>query len=121
MYKYSWIILMILLIDSCSKMDDNYAHYLNDATIYSPKVTNVQVKALLKEIILTWDNPAGDIAKKIQVSYQDSTIVSQNMIDSLHLKNLEIKGYTISIYTLDAFGNLSVPETVTAFPNGEDE
>ena len=114
-------LVVLMLFASCGSMDDNYVHYLEEATVYSPKVTNVQVQSLLKEVILTWDNPSGDIAKQIIVDYQDSVITTETMIDSLHLTNLEIKGYTINIYTKDAFGNLSIPATVTAFPNGEEE
>ena len=102
-------------------MDYNYVDYLDENRVYSPKVVNLIAKPLLKEVILTWENPPGDVAKHLVIDYEDSVITTESMIDSILLTNLEIKGYTISVVTMDAYGNLSVPATVTAFPNGEEE
>ncbi|MCF8370058.1 MAG: DUF4998 domain-containing protein [Bacteroidales bacterium] len=104
---------------SCAKMDDNYSDYLDINKVYSPKVTNLTKIPGLKQVRLKWDNPTGDIAKKIFIDYMDSTVTIDSMITSYHLTGLEIKGYDISVYTMDAFDNLSVPETVSVFPNGE--
>lgn len=120
--KYTVLIAFVAFaMTDCEKMEDTYAQYLDDEKVYSPRIRNLEKKTGLKELTLFWDNPQGDIAKKIFIDYQDSTITTESMIDSILLSNLEIKGYIISVYTMDAFDNLSVPSTVTAFPNGEDE
>ena len=116
----SFAIIVVILLFSCEKIEDSYAKYLESEKIYSPKVTNLIAKQALKEVTLIWENPAGNIAKKIFIDYQDSTITTETMIDSITITGLEIKGYEISVYTLDAFDNLSVPSMVIAFPNGED-
>jgi hypothetical protein len=122
--KRSAIIYIILAIGvftlpQCEKMDDNYSDYLEINKVYSPKVLNLHSIQGLKQVRLLWDNPEGDIAKKIFIDYTDSTITIDSMITSYHLTGLEIKGYDISVYTMDAYDNLSVPETISVFPNGE--
>ncbi len=116
---YSIMILIVLLFVQCTKMEDNYADYLEINKVYSPKVINLVAEPGLMEVQLTWDNPAGDVAKKIVIDYSDSIITTASMIDSIHITGLAIKGYDFSVFTMDEFGNLSVPETVTVFPNGE--
>jgi hypothetical protein len=121
MIKYSslfTIITLFILTGACKKMDYNYSEYLDEVNTYSPKVTNLEAKSMLKKVLLTWDNPDGDVAKSLLIDYQDSTISTETMIDSILITNLEIKGYTITVYTRDAYDNLSVPVSVTAFPNG---
>lgn len=115
----STLLALIAVLVSCGKMDDNYAQYLEKEKVYSPKITNLVAKSALKEVTLLWDNPVGDIARQIFIDYQDSTITTEGMIDSIRITNLEIKGYVFSVYTIDAYGNLSIPEPVNVFPNGE--
>lgn len=110
---------ILLLLSSCDKMEDNYMQYLEQEKIYPPKVTNLLVYEGLREVSLTWDNPAGSLAKKILVDYEDDSLLIENMVDSVYIGNLEIKGYNVSVYTLDEYNNKSVPETTTISPNGE--
>ncbi len=112
-------VLLLLLVASCDKMEDNYAQYLAKEQIYPPKIMNLVAYEGLREVSLTWDNPAGDLAKKILVDYGDDSLLIENMVDSVHIGDLEIKGYDVSVYTLDEFNNRSVPESTTIFPNGE--
>ncbi len=93
--------------------------YVEEERIYPPRVTNLVAYEGLREVSLTWDNPAGNIARKILIDYGDDSLYYENMVDSVHIDSLEIKGYTVSVYTLDAYDNKSVPETITIFPNGE--
>jgi hypothetical protein len=113
------IILAVLLVTACESIEDTYSKYLEDTIVYSPKVRNVRTYATLKEVSLAWDNPSGSIAKKIMIDYQDDTLITETLVDTIVITGLEIKGYTMSIYTMDAFGNLSVPASVVVFPNGE--
>lgn len=121
MKKIKTLIILTLFITvySCDKMDDNYREYIELQRTYSPKVTNLSAQVGLKTATLTWDNPQGDIAKKIMVDYQDDSLIFETMVDSVFLNDLEIKGYNISVYTIDAFNNYSVPATIQIFPNGE--
>lgn len=111
--------LLLVLLSSCDKMEDNYEQYLEKEKIYPPKVMNLVAYEGLREVSLTWDNPSGDLAKKILIDYGDDSLLIETMVDSIHIGDLEIKGYDVSVYTLDEYKNRSVPETTTIFPNGE--
>lgn len=114
---YVFILLFTLL--SCDKMDDNYKQYLDDEQIYSPKISNLKATVGLKVAMLHWDNPKSDIAKKIVVDFEDGRLEFETMVDSALLEDLDIKGYTVSVYTIDAFNNYSIPTSIQIFPNGE--
>jgi len=111
--------MTMTLVSSCDQMDDNYEQYLAEEKIYPPKVTNLVAYEGLREVSLTWDNPAGDLAKKILVDYGDDSLLIGEMVDSVYIDSLEIKGYDVSVYTLDEYDNRSVPASTTIFPNGE--
>ncbi len=112
-------LLAIAAISGCSKMDDNYDEYLKMNKVYAPKINNLKAVVGLKTATLTWDNPEGDIAKKILIDYQDDSLKFDNMVNTAVLDSLEIKGYDVSVYTIDAFNNYSIPVTIQIFPNGE--
>ena len=121
--KMKYIILGVLLICSfsaCEQMEDNYSQYLDTEKIYSPRVSDLTAVEGLMEATLRWVNPEGDIARKIRIDYGDSLFTTETMVDSIWLTGLEIKGYNVSVFTIDRFGNLSVPETIQIFPNGEE-
>jgi len=113
------ILLIATLFSNCGEMDDNYKDYLTDVPVYSPRVTNLTVVSGLKQATLSWKNPQGRIAIKNVITLQDSTIVLDGLVETYTLTNLEIKGYQVSIFTLDKFNNYSVPATIYIFPNGE--
>jgi len=114
------IIAILLGIIGCESMEDNYLHYQEDEKVYSPKVKNLVAVSGLREATLSWDNPEGELAKMIYVDLGDSQITIEEMVTTVTLTELEIRGYDISVFTIDAFGNYSVPETVQIFPNGEE-
>lgn len=119
-FKIISIIFISILFANCDSMEDNYKGYLSDVQTYSPRVTNLKAVTGLKEATLTWTNPKGSIAVKNVITFQDSTIVLDSMVETYKLTNLEIKGYQVSVYTIDQFKNYSVPATVSIFPNGEE-
>ena len=119
MKNYLLAVLSVFLLFSCDKMDDNYKKYLEIERIYAPKISNLTAAERLREATLYWDNPEGDIAKKIFIDYGDDSLLIDKMVDSAVITNLEIKGYTVSVYTIDAFDHRSVPVSITIFPNGE--
>ena len=112
-------LLLGLLLTNCEGMDDNYQNYLANVKVYSPKVTNLTVVSGLKEATLTWKNPQGKIAVKNAVKLQDSIIMLDGLVETYKLTNLEIRGYQVSVYTIDKYNNYSVPVTTAIFPNGE--
>ena len=112
-------IVIVLLLANCDRMEDNYKDYLNNVQTYSPKVTNLKAVAGLKEATITWTNPIGNIAVKNVINIQDSVIILDSMVESYKFTNLEIRGYQISVFTVDKFNNYSVPAIVSIFPNGE--
>ena len=118
---YTVLSVIIIALAGCEKMDENYAKYLEDEIVYSPRVSELKVVSGLREVTLTWNNPEGNVAKGIFIDYLDDTIRVESMIDSIFITGLQIKGYDISVYTFDTFNNLSIPSTVTVFPNGEDQ
>ncbi len=108
----------LLFFSACSEMDDNYEDYLTNR-VYSPKVTNLRAENGLQTCTLRWDNPEGDLAKSIEIRYDEEVITFDTMVDSAIINELEIKGYTMQVFTIDAFGNNSVPAETYVFPNGE--
>ena len=114
------IVLGIFLLFGCESMDSNYVAYLENEKIYSPKVRNLRSYPALNKVSLAWDNPEGNMAKYILIDYEDDSITTETMIDTITISGLEIRGYTINVYTVDAFENRSIPVIVTAFPNGEE-
>ena len=113
------LLLISLLFANCNSMEDNYKDYLKNVQVYSPRVTNLTAITALKEATLSWKNPQGTIAVKNAIRLQDSTIVLDSLVETYKLTNLEIKGYQISVYTIDKFNNFSIPATISIFPNGE--
>ncbi len=121
MKLYPTIILVLLafVLTKCESIDSNYSDYLKNVKQYSPRVTDLTVQSGLKEATLLWKNPQGNIAVKNAILLQDSMIVLDGLTERYKLENLEIKGYAVSVFTVDKFGNYSVPAQTTIFPNGE--
>jgi hypothetical protein len=118
-YKIIGLLVIALFFANCEEMDENYKDYLTNVKVYSPRVTDLTVVSGLKEVTLSWKNPKGKIAVKNVILLQDSTIVLDGLVETYKLTNLEIKGYVVSVYTVDKFDNNSVPATISIFPNGE--
>jgi len=118
--KFTFIAILLFSAFSCEKMEDNYSKYKKKEKIYSPRITNLTAIEGLKTATLNWDNPQGSIAKKILIDFQDDSLMFETMVNTAVLNNLEIKAYTVTVYTLDEFGNRSVPTKIQIFPNGEE-
>ena len=118
-FKIIGFLFITLFFPNCEGMDENYKDYLSNVKVYSPRVTDITVVSGLKEVTLSWKNPQGKIAVKNVVKLQDSTIVLDRLTESYKLTNLEIKGYVVSVFTVDKYNNYSVPATISIFPNGE--
>lgn len=118
-YILSILSSLLLLFASCEDMEESYEKYL-DNRVYSPRVTNLEAQIGFKTVTLSWDNPLGDIAQKIILEYDAQEIIFEDLIDTTVVSDLEIKGYEISVFTQDKYGNRSVPATIYVFPNGEE-
>ncbi len=118
--KYWLMALVITFVLGCEKMEDNYQAYISNR-IYSPKVIDLTATVGYRTALLEWTNPAGDIAKTIEIVYDDEVINSSELISNYQLSELELKGYVIYVYTVDQHGNRSVPAQVYIFPSGEEE
>jgi len=118
-FKIISLLIIGIFLTNCEEMDTNYRDYLTNVKVSSPRVTDLSVVSGLKEATLSWKNPQGKIAVKNVIKLQDSTIVLSGLVEIYKLTNLEIKGYQISVYTLDKFNNYSVPAAISIFPNGE--
>ncbi|SMO83996.1 protein of unknown function [Saccharicrinis carchari] len=117
--KY-WIIpLLMIWILGCEEMEDNYQQYLSNR-IYSPKVIDLTAEVGYKTALLKWTNPAGNIAKTIEIKYDDVVINTSELLSRYQLNELELKGYNIAVFTIDQHGNRSVPAHIYVFPSGEE-
>nr|WP_321411713.1 DUF4998 domain-containing protein [uncultured Carboxylicivirga sp.] len=113
------LFLFSTLFFSCEDMEDSYEKYLENR-IYSPRVTGLQAQTGYKTVTLDWINPEGNIAEKIIIEYDEQKVMFDEMVNSAVISDLEIKGYEISVFTEDQYGNRSVPATIYVFPNGEE-
>ena len=109
---------------ACGPMDSNYVDYLHNVRVYSPTVMNLTHIDSYRTVELMWDNPQSDAIEHIKITWnigeRDTAVVTPEIVDYYKIENMEVRGYTISVYTIDKYGNLSIPQTVNAFPSGTD-
>lgn len=120
--RFSLIIISSLLLSttffSCRSMEDNYAQY-KEPRIYAATVKNIQVENGFQRVTLRWENPAVESMDYIEIRYEDQLVETQGMVEEITFENLQVKGYTFTLRTVDSYGNTSIPQSVYAFPNGE--
>lgn len=117
MKKLIFLFITVFFLLSCDSMENNYQDYLINIQQYSPKVTNLKFQVPeTGTVVLTWTNPGGDTAVKIKIDTGNKVYETTEMVNTYRLENLEIKGYTVSVYTIDSYGNSSVPTSVSFFP-----
>ena len=110
---------------ACDSMDSNYIDYLHNIKVYSPAVINLKHIDSYRTVELMWENPKGDVAQKITITWnvgeKDTAVIIPEMVDYYKIENMEIRGYDIAVFTIDRYDNLSVPARVNAFPSGNVE
>lgn len=111
---------MCLLAAACTDVEDNYQQYLKE-TVYSSRIMNLRAHIGIERILLAWDNPEDEVAKKILIKYAEidkvDSVLFENLIDSCVIGQLASGGsFDFTVYTLDRFGNRSIGEKVTALP-----
>lgn len=90
--------------------------------IYSGRVadTTVRTYAGFERVALAWNNPKDAISKKTYITYKglsEHELEFETLIDTLVIDGLKDgTGYDFTIYTVNAYGNLSVPTKVNVLP-----
>lgn len=108
------VLLLALGVSSCSNMDELYKDYLT-GSIYSGKVSDLTATAGNERVLLQWTNPKDQISKRIKVVYgePEEVIETESLVDELYIENLSMGSYEFTVYTMDEYGNLSIPVSIT--------
>lgn len=123
LYILTIICAAALTVTSCSDMDDNYEKYLENVPTYSPAIRNL--KAVSPEagtLTLSWEIVDDThLIKGIQIVAKKTatdvkTFDINEVVTSYTIENLDLQGYEFSVYTIDGFGNRSIPVTSTFTP-----
>lgn len=120
--KISILILSAVLVAgfvSCDNMDDNYKQYLEE-TNYSGTISDLKASAGNERVLLEWTNPKDQKSKKIKVVYNDGLNEGEKefdtLIESAMMDGLALSSYTFTVYTIDDYGNASIPVTISKSP-----
>ena len=99
---------------ACDNMDALYTQYMQEQT-YSGKISNLQGQSGTGRVVLTWTNPEDQISKKIKIVYGDDKQekIYETLVDEASIVGLTASAYQFTVYTMDAFGNLSVPVSIS--------
>ena len=99
---------------ACDNMDALYTQYMQEQT-YSGKISNLQGQSGTGRVVLTWTNPEDQISKKIKIVYGDDKQekIYETLVDEASIDGLTASAYQFTVYTMDAFGNLPVPVSIS--------
>ena len=113
---------------SCEDMDDNYKEYLDNIPTYAPAVRNLRaVSPEPGQLTVMWDIvDATHLIQKMRIVVKKTatdmrTIDIPEVVNEYTVTDLELQGYEFEVFTIDGFGNLSIPvtETFTPIPGRE--
>ena len=120
--------LALMSTVSCKDMDDNYKEYLEDIPTYSPAVRNLTASSPeAGSLTLKWEIVDDThLIKAIRILGKKTatdirTIDIPEVVTEYTVRDLDLQGYEFDVYTVDGFGNLSIPviETFTPIPGRE--
>ena len=123
LYLLVLIFTATFAVTSCAEMDDNSEEYLQDIPTYSPAVRNL--KAVSPEpgsLTLSWDIvDETHLIKSIEIVAKKTAtdVLTYNInevVTEYTISDLELQGYEFSVYTVDGFGNRSIPVSATFTP-----
>lgn len=104
---------------SCDNMDEKYKQYLEE-TNYSGKVSGLKASAGNERVLLEWTNPIDQKSKKIKVVFNDGISDAEKefdtLVESAMMDGLALSSYTFTVYTIDDYGNESIPVSVSKSP-----
>ena len=127
-YIISIVCMVLVSATSCKDMDDNYKEYLDNIPTYAPAVRNLRaVSSEPGSLTLMWDivddthliKTMRIVVKKTATDIR--TIEIPEVVTQYTVTDLELQGYEFDVFTIDGFGNLSIPvtETFTPIPGRE--
>ena len=128
LYLVAIAFLTLMSTVSCKDMDDNYKQYLEDIPTYSPAVRNLTaVSPEAGSLTLKWEFiDETHLIKSIRILVKKTatdvkTIDIPEVVTEYTVTGLDLQGYEFDVYTVDGFGNLSIPviETFTPIPGRE--
>ena len=120
--------LVLISGTSCEDMDSNYREYLDNIPTYSPAVRNLRaVSPELGNLTLMWDIvDETHLIKSMRIVVKKTatdmrTIEIPEVVTEYTVTGLELQGYEFEVFTIDGYGNLSIPvtETFTPIPGRE--
>ena len=105
---------LAFITTSCDDMDENYKDYRDEHPTYSPVVTNVSADSPeAKVLVLEWKLPTSNRLKSVEIIYRESSTKSEkitlDLVETCTITDLLLQAYTIEIYTIDIYGNRSIP------------
>lgn len=111
-------VLLMFGLGACENMDNLYKDYLKEGSIYSGKIDNLNVHSGYERVVLTWNNPADNVSKKIYIGYGlsevEKEIVIDEMVDTYEITGLsDYTTYFFDVRTMDAYDNKSLASTIT--------
>ena len=127
-YIISIVCMVLVTATSCKDMDDNYKEYLDNIPTYAPAVRNLRaVSPEPGALTLIWDivddthliKTMRIVVKKTATDIRSIEI--PEVVTQYTVTDLELQGYEFEVFTIDGFGNLSIPvtETFTPIPGRE--
>ena len=127
-YAIALACALLLATTSCEDMDENYREYLDNIPTYAPAVRNLRaVSPEPGNLTLMWDivddthliKTMRIVVKKTATEKQ--VIEIPQVVTEYTVTGLELQGYEFEVFTIDDFGNLSIPvtETFTPIPGRE--
>ena len=127
-YAIVLICTLMFAATSCEDMDENYREYLDNIPTYAPAVRNLRaVSPEPGNLTLMWDivddthliKTMRIVVKKTATEKQ--VIEIPQVVTEYTVTGLELQGYEFEVFTIDDFGNLSIPvtETFTPIPGRE--
>jgi len=127
-YAIALVCAVLLATTSCEDMDEKYREYLDNIPTYAPAVRNLRaVSPEPGNLTLMWDivddthliKAMRIVVKKTATEKQ--VIEIPQVVTEYTVTGLELQGYEFEVFTIDDFGNLSIPvtETFTPIPGRE--
>lgn len=118
-------VAMLFGMASCDNMDELYKDYKTDVSIYSTKISDLAIGAGWQRATLTWTAPQDNMAKGIHISWLEGEEEMSVTIDSLAseytVTGLGSATYEFNVRSTDAYGNLSLSQTVSAKVYSDDD
>ena len=120
--------LVLISSASCEDMDSNYKEYLDNIPTYSPAVRNLRAESPQPgDLKLMWDIvDETHLIKSMRIVVKKTatdmrTIEIPEVVTEYTVTGLELQGYEFEVFTIDGYGNLSIPvtETFTPIPGRE--